>query len=110
MKRFRARSDAGSGSGSTKPKTQKSKPPNLDNPMTKILIVLMLTGLATTSGVLASEKAARKKSAPAKTEAPQGTTTEVRYTSAPSHQKGPRLSKVVITRDSAGRIISVKRH
>lgn len=79
--------------------------------MPKILILSMLIALATTPGAFASgKKDSPKKSEPAKTATPSGTTTEVRYTSSPSSQKGPRLTKVVITRDSSGRIISVKRH
>jgi hypothetical protein len=79
--------------------------------MPKILILSMLIGLATTPGTFASgKKNPPKKSEPAETATPSGTTTEVRYTSSPSSQKGPRLTKVVITRDSSGRIISVKRH
>ena len=38
-----------------------------------------------------------------------GGTTEVRYTSTSGLRKGSTVSKLTITRDSAGRIVSVKR-
>jgi hypothetical protein len=43
------------------------------------------------------------------TSSPAGVNTEVRYTSNPSHRKASKLGKIYITRDSSGRVVSVKR-
>ncbi len=47
--------------------------------------------------------------APAPAPAAAATTTEIRYVSAPSNRKGSKVSKLIITRDANGKIISVKR-
>jgi hypothetical protein len=46
---------------------------------------------------------------PAPAPAAAATTTEIRYVSAPSNRKGSKVSKLIITRDANGKIISVKR-
>ena len=71
--------------------------------MKKALFTLALIGLASTSSLSASDH--RGAAAPSM----NGTTTEVRYVSAPSHRKGKPVDKLIITRDASGRIISVKR-
>jgi len=53
--------------------------------------------------------AAEKKAEPNIKKLPNGHTQEVRYTSAPIAGKGAVITKMIITRDASGRIVSVKR-
>ena len=71
--------------------------------MKKALLTLAVIGLASASSVSASVHRGSSSTAMS------GTTTEVRYVSSPSHRKGKPVSKLIITRDASGRIISVKR-
>lgn len=89
-------------------KPKNKNPKNLRIPMNKILVLSMLVGLATSSAALASGRLLSHKGAPAKSASLQGAK-EVRYTMNPMNGRGPRLSKLVISRDSSGHIASVKR-
>jgi hypothetical protein len=75
---------------------------NLSFLMKILLPLILFAGFITP--VAAAEPA---KPAPANPAA--ATTTEVRYVSAPPNRKGARVSKLIITRDANGKIISVKR-
>ncbi len=73
--------------------------------MKKALLTLAILGLIASPSAFAAEH--RGASAPTPTVS--GNTTEVRYVSVPSNRRGAKVSKLVITRDATGRIISVKR-
>lgn len=68
--------------------------------------VLLAATLVLSSLVLPAHSSERKKSS---SSAKAKGSTEVRYTVAPSNRKAPRLQKLIISRDSSGRVISVKR-
>lgn len=70
--------------------------------MTKVLLTLAAISLTATSSAFAGETRG-----PAATSFSNGNTTEVRYVSNP--RKGSPVSKLVITRDASGKIVSVKR-
>ncbi len=70
--------------------------------MKKHLFALAIFGLASVTSASAVEP--RGTSQPVMS----GTTTEVRYTRN-LNSKGSKITKLVITRDASGRIISVKR-
>lgn len=70
--------------------------------MIKSILALAVLTLAATSCSFAGEP---RRSAPAA----DGTTKEVRYVSNAGLRKGETVSKLVITRDASGKIISVKR-
>jgi hypothetical protein len=72
--------------------------------MKKTLLTLAAITQTATSTSFAGES--RGTSAPA---AQNGTTQEVRYVSNAGLRKGETVSKIVITRDASGKIISVKR-
>lgn len=74
--------------------------------MKKTLLTLAVIVLASASSVSASEPQRRASSDAASI---SGATTEVRYVSNPSNRRGTKVSKLIITRDATGRIISVKR-
>lgn len=71
--------------------------------MKKVLLTLAVIGLASASTVSASDQRGSANTSM------NGTTTEVRHVTNMSNRKGAKVSKVVITRDASGRIISVKR-
>ena len=71
--------------------------------MKKALLTLAVIGLASASSVSANDHRGASNTAMS------GTTTEVRYVTPPSNRKGKTVSKLIITRDANGRIISVKR-
>jgi hypothetical protein len=64
--------------------------------------ILILTLVASTASAAEPRPATPTPTA-------ETTTTEVRYVSAPGHRKGAKVSKLIITRDANGKIISVKR-
>lgn len=70
----------------------------------KTLLTLAAITLTATSCSFAGES--RGTAAPT---AQSGTTQEVRYVSNAGLRKGETVSKLVITRDASGKIISVKR-
>lgn len=72
----------------------------------KRLLPLLILPLLSTTSLSAEPKPANPAPPPA---AETATTTEVRYVSAPPHRKGAKVSKLIITRDANGKIISVKR-
>ena len=77
--------------------------------MKPILVLALCTGLATFSMSHASDKGWFRKRTPVKTAAPH-VTKEVRYTLIPVNSRGMlQLGRVVVSRDSSGRIVSVKR-
>jgi hypothetical protein len=73
--------------------------------MTKNLLALAVLALTATSCTFAGD--ARGTAAPAV--ASNGTTKEVRYVSNAGLRKGETVSKLIITRDANGKIVSVKR-
>jgi len=74
----------------------------------KLIPLLSFTFLA--NAAFATEpRPANPAPAPAPAPAAAATTTEIRYVSAPSNRKGSKVSKLIITRDANGKIISVKR-
>lgn len=73
----------------------------------KCLLPLLFLSLLSTPLLSAEPRPAPANPSPPP--AAEATTTEVRYVSAPSHRKGSKVSKLIITRDANGKIISVKR-
>ena len=71
--------------------------------MTKTLLTLAAITLTATSCTFAAEP--RGTTAPAA----NGTTQEVRYVSNAGVRKDGTVSKLIITRDASGKIVSVKR-
>ena len=74
--------------------------------MKKALLTIALLSLALTPAVSAAEPSSSKTGI---TRNADGTTTEVRYVSNAGQRKGKTVSKIIITRNSNGKIISVKR-
>jgi predicted methyltransferase len=72
--------------------------------MTKTLLALAALTLTATSCAFAGTP--QRSAAPAVND---GTTREVRYVSNAGLRKGETVSKLIITRDASGKIISVKR-
>jgi len=73
--------------------------------MIKSLLPLLILPLLSTLSLGAEPRPAPPSPPPAA----EATTVEVRYVSAPSNRKGAKVSKLIITRDANGKIISVKR-
>ena len=71
--------------------------------MTKTLTALAVLSLTFGASSHASDGGSKAPSVST------GNTTEVRYFSPPSSRKGKTVNKLDITRDSSGRIISVKK-
>lgn len=67
--------------------------------MIKTILAVAVVALASTSLSHAAPAAPGR----------DGVNTEVRYTSNSSNRKASKLGKIYITRDSSGRVISVKR-
>lgn len=65
--------------------------------------------LALTAAMILGASAFAEKAAPNVKQLPNGYTQEVRYTTAPVAGKGKVVTKMIITRDPSGRIVSVKR-
>jgi hypothetical protein len=74
--------------------------------MKKSLITLAVLSLALAPVISVAEPAPAGSQI---TRNADGTTTEVRHVTSSGQRKGKTTSKIVITRDSAGKIISVKR-
>lgn len=72
--------------------------------MTKTLLALATVILTSTSGSFAAEHRGNLEP-----KVNNGTTKEVRYVSNAGLRKGATVSKLIITRDASGKIISVKR-
>lgn len=66
--------------------------------------LLTLAAIALAPAAFAGQAPSQVSAAPS-----AATTTEVRYTSTVGLRKGNPLTKLTITRDSSGRIVSVKR-
>ncbi|MBU6178751.1 MAG: hypothetical protein KGR69_03765 [Verrucomicrobia bacterium] len=77
--------------------------------MKPILVLALFGGLATFSMSHASDKGWFRKRTPVRTAAPPATK-QVRYTLIPVNSRGMlQLGRVVVSRDSSGRIVSVQR-
>jgi len=85
--------------GFTKPKP----PTSIQSSMKTLLTIAVVTFVATSSALAANHE---RSSQPAQV---SGHTTEVRYTAGPSIRKASKPTKLIITRDANGKIISVKR-
>ena len=72
--------------------------------MKTTLIAPVVTGILALSGLTSVAHAG--SASPASS---GGTTTEVRYVANTNHKGGGPVTKIIITRDANGRIISVKR-
>ncbi len=77
--------------------------------MKPILVLALCSGLATLSMSHASDKGWFRKRTPVKTAAPPATK-QVRYTLVPVNSREmQQLTRIVVSRDSSGRIVSVQR-
>lgn len=77
--------------------------------MKPFLVLALCTGLATLSMSHASDKGWFRKRTPVKTAAPPATK-QVRYTLVPVNSRGmQQLTRIVVSRDSSGRVVSVQR-
>lgn len=98
----------GTGSRPEKPETQTLKNnPNIRNQAMKSLksVLRLVLSACVAGSALAGEK---KEALPLK-QLPEGYAQEVRYAPAPIAAKMAIVTKMVITRDASGKIVSVKR-